>query len=143
MAGATRSIEINASADVLYDVITDYERYPEFLSDMESARVIRSDGEDAQVEFTLNLIKRIQYTLDLKGQKPNRLSWSLARAKMFRHNDGSWEIEELGPDRVRATYSIDIGFFVLVPRTISNRLVGSSLPATLEAFKQRAELLAR
>ena len=143
MAGATRSIEINTSADVLYDVITDYERYPEFLSDMESARVIRSDGENAHVEFTLNLIKRITYTLDLKGQRPNGLRWTLEKAKMFRHNQGSWEIEELGTDRVRATYSIDIGFFVLVPRSISNRLVGSSLPATLEAFKQRAESLAR
>jgi len=55
MAGATRSIEVNAPAEVLFDVIADYEKYPEFLSDMESVRVLRTDGDDAQVEFTLNL----------------------------------------------------------------------------------------
>jgi len=142
MAGATRSIEINAPADAVYDVIVDYEKYPEFLSDMESARVLNRDGDRVRAEFTLNLIKRVQYTLDLVGDRPRSLRWTLNRAKLFRHNNGSWEIEELGPDRVRATYSIDIGFFVLVPRSISNRLVGSSLPATLEAFKRRAESLA-
>jgi len=139
MAGATRSIEVNAPAEVLFDVIADYEKYPEFLSDMESVRVLRTDGDDAQVEFTLNLIKRISYVLDLVGDPPRGVRWTLARAKMFKHNTGSWEIEEIGDNRVRATYSIDIGFFMLVPRGISNRLVGKSLPATLEAFKRRAE----
>jgi len=141
MAGATRSIEINAPADVFYDVIADYERYPEFLSDMETVRVLRQDGENAQVEFTLNLIKRVSYVLDLHGDRPRGVRWNLARAKLFKHNDGSWEIEEIGEGRVRATYSIDIGFFMLVPKGISNRLVGKSLPATLEAFKRRAESL--
>lgn len=142
MAGATRSIEVNAPADVFYDVVADYERYPEFLSDMETVRVLDQDGGNAQVEFTLNLIKRISYVLDLRGDRPRSVRWTLARAKMFKHNTGSWEIEELSERRIRATYSIDIGFFMLVPRGISNRLVGKSLPATLESFKRRAESLA-
>lgn len=142
MAGATRSIEINAPADVFYDVIADYEKYPEFLSDMETVRVLSQDGQNAQVEFTLNLIKRVSYVLDLRGDKPRGVRWTLARAKMFKHNTGSWEIEALGERRVRATYSIDIAFFMLVPKGISNRLVGKSLPATLESFKRRAESLA-
>jgi len=95
---------------------------------------------DQQIEFLrLLLIKRISYVLDLVGDPPRGVRWTLARAKMFKHNTGSWEIEEIGDNRVRATYSIDIGFFMLVPRGISNRLVGKSLPATLEAFKRRAE----
>jgi coenzyme Q-binding protein COQ10 len=142
MAGATRSIEINAPADVFYDVIADYEKYPEFLSDMETVRVLSQDGPNAQVEFTLNLIKRVSYVLDLRGDPPHGVRWTLARAKMFKHNTGSWEIEELGARRVRATYSIDIGLVMLVPKGISNRLVGKSLPATLESFKRRAESLA-
>ena len=142
MAGATRSIEINTPADVFYDVVADYEKYPEFLSDMETVRVLRTDGQKAQVEFTLNLIKRVSYVLDLVGDRPRGVRWTLARAKMFKHNTGSWEIEEIGDNRVRAIYSIDIGFFMLVPKGISNRLVGKSLPATLEAFKRRAESLA-
>ena len=70
------------------------------------------------------------------------MRWTLHKAKMFRRNSGSWEIDDLGGGLVRATYSIDIAFFVLVPKAISNRLVGTSLPATLEAFKKRAESLA-
>ncbi len=143
MAGATRSIEINAPAEVLFDVIIDYEKYPEFLPDMERVSIQRSDGDNAVAEFHLNLIKRIAYTLDLKGQRPHKVRWSLIKAKLFKHNDGGWDIEELGEDRVRATYTIDIGFGLLVPKSISNRLVGTSLPATLEAFKRRAETLAR
>lgn len=142
MAGATRSIEIEAPIQLVYDVIIDYERYPEFIADMEAVEVVRRDGDTVEASFQLNLIKRIHYTLELVGEPPHRVRWSLVTSKLFQTNDGGWELEEIGEGRTRATYSIDVGFGLAVPKAISNRLIGSSLPATLEAFKQRAESLA-
>ena len=142
MAAAERSIEVNVAPEALFDVISDYERYPQFLSDMEAAQVVREDGSVRDVAFTLNLIKRLRYTLRLTEQRPVRVSWTLVEG-MFKRNSGSWTLEEVGPGRTRATYSIDLSVGVFVPGAITQRLVGKTLPATLEAFKARAEGLAR
>ncbi len=140
MAGATQTVVVDVPRDVLFEVIRDYERYPEFLDDMEAARVVRRDDDAVEAEFTLNVIKRISYTLRLVERAPERLEWSLVKG-MFKRNDGSWTLEELPGGRTRATYSIEITIGVFLPGTIVNRLVGKTLPATLQAFKQRAESL--
>ena len=127
--------------DLLYDVIVDYASYPEFIDDMEAVEIVRTEGETIEAAFTLNLIKRIQYTLELVGERPHKVRWSLVASKLFQHNDGGWDLEQIGENKTRATYSIDVGFGLAVPKAISNRLIGSSLPRTLESFKARAESL--
>ena len=57
VAATTQTIDINVPRDDFFDVIRDYARYPEFLDEMESVRVIRSEGGVSDVEFTLNVIK--------------------------------------------------------------------------------------
>ena len=141
MAGAQQSIEVGVSAEEFFSVVTDYGKYPEFLADMESADLIKREGDSAEVRFTLNLIKRISYTLKLVERRPYELSWSLA-AGPFKRNDGSWLIESLPHGGIRATYSVEVAVGVFLPGSIVNRLVGKTLPATLEAFKARAEHLA-
>ncbi len=141
MTGATRSVEIHAPIDRVYDVIVDYEAYPEFLPTMSAVRVLDREGERAVAEFELDLIKRIRYTLDLQGVRPTRLDWTLKESRWLRGNTGSWVLADLGPRRVRATYTIDLDFQLLVPRGIMSRLAGTSLPQTLDAFRERAEAL--
>lgn len=140
MAGATQTVVIDVPREALFDVIRDFEKYPEFLDDMEAATIVRRDGDEAEVEFTLNVIKRISYTLKLVESAPERLEWSLVKG-MFKRNDGGWTLEALPGGRTRATYSIEITIGVFLPGTIVNRLVGKTLPATLQAFKRRAESL--
>ena len=140
MAGATQTVVVDVSREAFFDVVRDYERYPEFLDDMEAARITKRDGDVAEVEFTLNVVKRISYTLRLTESAPERIEWSLVKG-MFKRNDGGWTLEELPGGRTRATYSIEITIGVFLPGTIVNRLVGKTLPATLQAFKRRAESL--
>ena len=140
MSAAVQSIEINASVDTVYDVIVDYEKYPEFLPEMERAEVVARDGDTVDVEFSLNLIKRLTYTLRLVGEPKVAVSWSLV-VGMFQKNDGGWLLEALADGRTRATYRVDVAVGVFVPGAITKRLVGSTLPTTLAAFKARAESL--
>lgn len=138
MAGAEQSIYVGVRPEALFSVITDYESYPQFLSDMEAAKVISREGPVVEVEFTLNLIKRIRYTLRLTEEPPNRVSWTLVDG-MFKRNDGSWKLAEQPDGRTKATYRIDVGVGVFLPGAIVHRLVGQTLPATLESFRDRAE----
>jgi len=140
VAGAQQSIDVAVSAEQFFSVVTDYASYPEFLSDMESAELVRREGESAEARFTLNLIKRISYTLNLVERGPYEVRWSLGKGP-FKRNDGSWLIEDRPGGGIRATYSIEVAVGVFLPGSIVNRLVGKTLPATLEAFKARAERL--
>jgi ribosome-associated toxin RatA of RatAB toxin-antitoxin module len=124
-----------------FSVIRDYEKYPEFLDEMESVRIIRSEGGVSDVEFTLNVIKRITYTLRLtESPGGDGLRWELVEG-MFKSNSGGWALESLPDGRTGAVYDVEVAVGIFVPGSIVNRLVGKTLPATLKAFKRRAESL--
>ena len=140
MAGATQTIVVNVPPEQFAQVISDYERYPEFLSEMEAVKVLERNGDAADVEFTLNLIKRIRYVLRLTTRGNTGLDWTLVEG-MFKRNEGGWTLEPLGEGKTRPQYRVEVAVGVFVPGAIVNRLVGKTLPATLEAFKERAEKL--
>ena len=141
MAGASQIINIDVSPADFFEVIRDYESYPAFLPDMEAVRVLSREGPVAEVEFTLNVIKRVTYTLRLTEDPPCAgLHWELVEG-MFKSNTGRWTLEGLDSGGTRATYEVEVAVGIFVPGAIVNRLVGKTLPATLQAFKGRAESL--
>ena len=139
MAGAEQSIIINAPPQAIYDVIVDYERYPEFLSDVESIKILKRNGNVVDVEYTVNVIKRVSYILRLTGTPHTSVRWSLVKASFMKSNEGGWALEDLGDGRTKATYGLQVKVSRLVPGRVVDKLAGSTLPATLQAFKERAE----
>jgi coenzyme Q-binding protein COQ10 len=138
MPGASRSILIDAPLEKVFEIITDYEKYPEFLSEVKAIRVSERREGEALVQYEVSVLKTIRYTLRLKEEKPRRVSWSLVEGELMRENRGSWLLEPQGK-QTRATYSIEMTLGPLVPKAIVNALVDSSLPKMLESFKKRAE----
>ncbi len=139
MPSATQTIEVDVSPRAVLAVIADFRSYPDFLPHVRSTRVVRQDDAGWEVEFELNLIRPVRYTLRLERQDPPGLRWSLVSG-LFRSNDGSWVLESLDDGaRTRATYSIDLQIGVFLPGSLVNTLVGKELPQMLQAFKARAE----
>ncbi len=140
MAGAKESIEINASPEVVFGVIIAYEKYPEFLDDVSAVKVLSRGDGTARIEQTLSLVKEVTMTLKLTEVENTSVRWvTEGGSKFLKKNDGSWELEDLGNGRTRATYGLDVEVGMWVPKTIINKMTGSTLPKTLEAFKKRAE----
>jgi coenzyme Q-binding protein COQ10 len=138
MPRVEHSVVIEAPIADVFAIITDYERYPEFLPDMKEVRVIdRHDGV-ALVRFEIELVMRLSYTLRLVEDAPTRIAWTLEEAKMMEENVGGWTLVEDGPN-TRATYALDVKLRGLIPKSVSNRLMGTTLPQTLDRFKRRAE----
>lgn len=138
MPGASRSILIDAPIETVFGIITDYEKYPEFLSEVKAIRVSERREGEALVQYEVSVLKTIRYTLKLTEEKPRRVSWSLVEGELMRENRGSWLLEPQGK-QTRATYSIEMTLGPLVPKAMVNALVDSSLPKMLESFKKRAE----
>lgn len=139
MPSTHKSIDVDVTPGAFLAVVTDFLRYPDFLNHVRSTRVVRQDDTCWEVEFELNLIRPVRYTLHLERQIPPGLSWSLVSG-LFRSNDGSWVLEPLDDGtRTRATYTIDLQLGVFLPGSLVNTLVGKELPDMLQAFKLRAE----
>lgn len=139
MAGASRSIVINAPPEKLFDIITQYEKYPEFLSEVKKIRVLERKENTVKVQYEVDVIKTIRYTILVTEERPKRMSWTFVEGEVMKDNKGSWVLEPDGEGRTKATYTAELALGPLVPKTIVNALTETSLPKMLDAFKRRAE----
>lgn len=139
MAGATRSIVINAPPDKVFDVITDYEKYGQFLSEVKKVKTSDRQGNQVTLHYEVDLIKTVRYSIRVTEERPKKMSWTFIEGEVMKDNKGSWVLEPEGEGKTRATYTVEVAVGPLVPKAILNGLVDSSLPKMLESFKRRAE----
>ncbi|MDO8462616.1 MAG: SRPBCC family protein [Deltaproteobacteria bacterium] len=138
MLGTSASIEIKTSPKSVYEIITNFEKYPEFLPETKKVE-IKKVGRSPQVYFEIQVIKRIGYLLQFDLKPPFAISWKLLEGVIFKKNNGSWKLKEVKKGVTKATYTLDVEFGVPVPKMITSMLVGNSLPQLLKRFKERAE----
>jgi coenzyme Q-binding protein COQ10 len=139
MASATRSIVINSPPERVFDVISDYERYPEFLSEVKSIRTSGRQGNQVSIHYEVHVMKHIRYTLRMTEDRPRGLKWTFVEGEVMKDNTGGWVLEPLPDGKTKATYSVDVALGLLVPRPLVTAMVESSLPKMLESFKKRIE----
>jgi coenzyme Q-binding protein COQ10 len=139
MAGATRSIIINAPVEKVFDVIIQYEKYGEFLSEVKEVRTSGRQGNEVNVHYKVDVVKTIKYTIRVKEERPTRMSWSFVEGEFMKDNKGHWLLEPAGEGKTKATYTVEMALGALVPKSVVNALVETSLPKMLDAFKRRAE----
>ena len=137
---AQRSITVHTPPEKLYAVVIDYERYPEFLSNIKKARVVERKERHAVVDFEATILgKNIAYTLAFDEDPPKGIRWKLVKSSFLKENNGSWAIKAEGEGKTHATYSLQVKVGLFIPGAVSTALAGSELPKVLEAFKKRAE----
>ena len=143
MAQATRSVTVNVPPEKLFDVIADYEKYPEFLPEVKKVKVDAGQGSIKEVTYTVDIkAKVINYTLKHTAERPTKLSWTMIKGEMMKGNDGTWVLKPgAQPGTTDATYNIDLKLSSLVPGFIEKALAEQSLPSLMSNFKSRAEKL--
>ena len=143
MAQASRSVVINVAPEKLFDVIVDYERYPEFLPEVKKVKIEAGQGAIKEVTYNVDIkAKVITYTLRHTADRPSKLSWTMIKGEMMKGNDGAWTLKPGAQSgTTEATYTIDLKLSSLVPGFIEKALAEQSLPGLLQNFKNRAEKL--
>lgn len=141
MPKLSESIEIKATPKHCYEVISDYEKYPEYLSESKNVVINSKNGNSAEVTFTIEVIKKISYTLKMTGIPPKKISWKLIKGDLMKKNEGYWTFEEVKKGITKAIYTLDIELGLFVPGLITKKLIGSNLPAMMKAQKKRIESL--
>jgi coenzyme Q-binding protein COQ10 len=139
MPQVKKVVDIAVPSTFFFDLLLDIENYSSFLKDVIATRVLRREGDQMDTEFTVQVIRRLEYSVRMKIERPNRLSWSTLGGRLFRENSGSWELEVMGGTHTRATYTINLEVNAFVPGPIAKRLVEYTLPAMLTEWKGHAE----
>jgi coenzyme Q-binding protein COQ10 len=138
MAAATTTEIFPCTPDQFFALVSDYERYPEFLSEVKSCKFIRQDGERRLFEFTVSVIKTFSYRLWLSEVPGKKVSWVLESGDLFKTSAGSWELEDLN-GKTKANYAVEATFKVFVPSPVAKALVNVNLPNMMKAYQERVK----
>lgn len=139
MPGATRSIVVNAPLEKVYAVVTDYDHYGEFIPEVRRISTSNRSGNEIDVHYEIEMIKKIKYSIRMKEEKPKKVSWTFLTGEVMKDNKGSWVLEPAGEGKTQVTYNVELALGPLVPKSIVNMLAEQGLPKMLEGFKKHVE----
>jgi carbon monoxide dehydrogenase subunit G len=102
--------EIDAPLEKVWELVENVEVAPEWQGGMKELNALERDGQgratrcEVAADVKVRTVKTI-VRFDYDGA-PTRLTWSQEKGDL-KSVDGSWELEDLGEGRTRATYKID------------------------------------
>lgn len=133
------SIEVDADADRIMEVVTDVEAYPDWQPAFKKAVVLETDseGRPAKAEFEVDaMIKTLHYVLKY-SYSSGGIAWSLVKGDV-KQLEGSYTLEPDGEStKVTYTYEIDPGF--PIPGFLRKQGVKMMVSGALNDLKKRAE----
>lgn len=121
------SAEIAAPIDQCWAVVEDVAGSPEWQNGLDSVTVVERDSAGrALVCDIVNDAKftKVRARVRVGYDPPRRLTFTRVQSDDVDELEASWELEELGPDRTRATYSlaVDPGRVGLMARPLERAL---------------------
>jgi carbon monoxide dehydrogenase subunit G len=108
--GGSASSEIDAPLDEVWAVVEDVLSAPDWQGGLDAMTALErdTDGRPSLVETENELkIRRIRARVRFRYEGPRRLAWTQEQGDM-KSVEGSWELEDLGGGRTRATYTMDV-----------------------------------
>lgn len=143
MASAQTTELFNCTPEQFYKIVSDYEKYPEFLQEVKGCKVLKAEGHRKLVEYTVSVVKNFKYSLWMTETANQEIKWEFAGGDIFKTSNGYWKLQEEG-GKCRATYWVDATFTMFVPGPIAKALVSVNLPNMMSAYHKRvAELFGR
>jgi len=107
--GGSASIDIDAPLEEVWAVVQDVLIAPEWQGGLDGMSAIEHDeqGRPTLVETESDIkVRRVKARVRFSYEDPTRLSWKQEKGDM-KSVDGSWELEDLGSGRTRATFTLD------------------------------------
>jgi ribosome-associated toxin RatA of RatAB toxin-antitoxin module len=130
---------VSADKDKLFQAISRYEDYPQFVENCKSATVERKGSGKARVAYHVSLIKDVHYTIDhTEDAAAGIVAWTLVESDTFKTNTGRWELKALGPGKTDVKYFLELDFKIFVPGMILNKLIKGPLTSMVKSFVDRA-----
>jgi uncharacterized membrane protein len=141
----TQHMVVGASPQRTWEVLTDFENYPDWAHDLKSAQVLERDdeGRASTVAFRAAAMGRsTSYTLRYDYTKaPDVLAWRLIRGDITRKLDGAYELAAVDgePDQTSVTYHLEVDLLVPLPGFVRRRAEARLLATALRHLRSYLE----
>jgi uncharacterized protein YndB with AHSA1/START domain len=120
------STEIEAPIAAVYELAADVEGSPRWQPEIKVAECRERDGAGNQVLVHMETdakVRRLGAEMRFSYAPPTRISWSQEKGDL-KSIEGSWELEDLGDGRTRATYRLEVDLGRALGLLIRGPLVG-------------------
>jgi uncharacterized membrane protein len=142
---ASWTVEIGAPRERCYEIAADIEGAPEWQGTLERVEVLKRDreGKAVVVDTTSNAsVKRVRSRLRFSYQPPGGITWEQEEGEA-KWLTGSWEFEEAGDGRTKATYGLrsDPGriLSLLLRGPVEGKVKELLTKGAAEGLKEKAE----
>ena len=137
--------EINAPIDEVWAVVEDVVSAPEWQDGLKDVEELERDGDGhvTLVESSNDAkVRTIKSTVRFSYDEPTRLSWTQEKGEL-KSVDGSWDLEDIGGGRTRATYNLEVELGRMLGMVIRGPMVdvlrGQLVNARAGELKKRVE----
>lgn len=133
------SIEIEAPIEQVYAAAADIESTPRWQPEVKVSECIERDGNGNQVLVHMETdarVRRLDTDFRLSYEEPSRISWVQENGDL-KSMEGSWEFEDLGGDRTRAHYWLEVDLGRMLGMMIRGPLVGVLRAQLVETMPKR------
>jgi len=139
------SVDIDAPIAAVYEIAADVEGSPRWQPEIKLARCLEREdnGDQALVHMETDAkIRRLGSDIRFSYERPSRIAW-VQQDGDLKSIEGSWEFEDLGGERTRATYWLEVDLGRTLGLLIRGPLVGvlrgqlvESMPEKLKRFAE-------
>jgi uncharacterized membrane protein len=140
---AVGKILVNARAEQIWKILTDYNNAPDIFSTLQKCEVVEDKGRNKLVHQWVHpkgTPINLDYIVEIKETAPLLMEWH-RKSGALKEVVGSWKLEPTetagGPTKV--TYSIYLDGGVLLPAWLLKGQSKSYLPDLLNSIKQASE----
>ena len=129
--GGSASSEIDAPLEEVWAIVEDVLSAPDWQGGLDAMTALEhvAEGRPVLVETENDIkVRRIKARVRFRYEGPARLAWTQEQGDM-KSVDGSWELEDLGGGRTRATFSLDadpgrmLGMLIRGPAATATRAI--------------------
>lgn len=141
MRTVNKSALVPHTAAQMYALVNDVERYPEFLPWCRSARILSQN--DSEMRASLELARggfHKAFTTRNALESGRSIVIALDHGP-FRHLEGHWRFEDLGPDGSKVTLNMEFEFAGAVLDLMAGPIFHEICNSLIAAFTRRATAL--
>jgi len=139
MPTVNRSALVRHSARAMFDLVNDFERYPEFLSGCSNAELLERDEDHLKGRLTLSKAGMQQSFVTRNDlYAPERIELNLVDGP-FKRLQGTWLFTPLGEDACKVSLEMDFEFSNHLLGMAFGKLFSQVAAQMVEAFTRRAD----
>ncbi len=136
MASANTKEVFNCTVGEFFKLVSDYEKYPEFLTEVKSVKIYKNEGNVKEMEYHVSLIKTFKYKLRINEVPNESVNFEFIGGDVFKTMKGSWKLADQG-GKCAIEYNVEATFGMFVPESMAKPLVTANLPMMISNFKKR------